>query len=390
MTCYPAEEVCEPPVLPPYLKAICDLQPIVGVPSDEEIIGVHAVVRVANQVVNVPDICDSMLLAGLSEHLFDVQMAKYRSKHSKKLSLAGTIYIPPQLPPHLPRQLEIVSGIPSREEIIKVQRIIKIYQKYTEVPSMFDPQLDAELSQHLFDLQMAKYMERRVSGQINHAHPGTSTSQFIVSAPAFQESNSKGPTLNDHNRTGNDFAQEYRQTQATLETQICHAMQQSNRLAKQANQLTERSNWLAEQSNRLVEQSNRPVEKLGDALEKINKVLVGIQHAIVRSHKGNTISALDCLVNEIGETPGISRVVDETSISWLSACQSGEPDCHLPVVIDGIAQDVYIDDLWLGDLLYFYGIGEGLCESKTSIKLKPGVEADARQRLSKYLSSCLG
>ncbi|QRW24064.1 laminin domain protein [Rhizoctonia solani] len=290
MTCYPAEEVCEPPVLPPYLKAICDLQPIVGVPSDEEIIGVHAVVRVANQVVNVPDICDSMLLAGLSEHLFDVQMAKYRSKHSKKLSLAGTIYIPPQLPPHLPRQLEI---------------------KYTEVPSMFDPQLDAELSQHLFDLQMAKYMERRVSGQINHAHPGTSTSQFIVSAPAFQESNSKGPTLNDHNRTGNDFAQEYRQTQATLETQICHAMQQSNRLAKQANQLTERSNWLAEQSNRLVEQSNRPVEKLGDALEKINKVLVGIQHAIVRSHKGNTISALDCLVNEIGETPGISRVVDE-------------------------------------------------------------------------------
>ncbi|KAF8745727.1 hypothetical protein RHS02_01202, partial [Rhizoctonia solani] len=311
MTCYPVEEVCEPPVLPLYLKAIYNLQPIVGVPSDEEIIGVHAVVRVANQVANVPDICDSMLLAGLSEHLFDVQMAKYRSKHSKKLSLAGTIYIPPQLPPHLLGQLEIVSGIPSREEIIKVQRIIKIYQKYTEVPSMFDPQLDAELSQHLFDLQMARYMERRVSGQINHAHPGTSTSQFIVSAPAFQESNSKGPTLSDHNRTGNDFAQEYRQTQATLETQICHAMQQSNRLAKQANQLTERSNWLAEQSNRLAEQSNRPVEKLGDALEKINKVLVGIQHAIVRSHKGNTISALDCLVNEIGETPGISRVVDE-------------------------------------------------------------------------------
>ncbi|ELU39541.1 laminin domain-containing protein [Rhizoctonia solani AG-1 IA] len=372
MTCYPAEEVCEPPVLPPYLKAICDLQPIVGVPSDEEIIGVHAVVRVANQVVN-----------GGSTHwqpIFCLTDPSFSTRHMRFNAPCWTIRAFIRCSDgQIPKQA-FKEALPG-EEIIKVQRIIKIYQKYTEVPSMFDPQLDAELSQHLFDLQMAKYMERRVSGQINHAHPGTSTSQFIVSAPAFQESNSKGPTLNDHNRTGNDFAQEYRQTQATLETQICHAMQQSNRLAKQANQLTERSNWLAEQSNRLVEQSNRPVEKLGDALEKINKVLVGIQHAIVRSHKGNTISALDCLVNEIGETPGISRVVDETSISWLSACQSGEPDCHLPVVIDGIAQDVYIDDLWLGDLLYFYGIGEGLCESKTSIKLKPGVEADARQSL---------
>ncbi|KAH7335869.1 hypothetical protein B0J17DRAFT_719516 [Rhizoctonia solani] len=169
-----------------------------------------------------------------------------------------------------------------------------------------------------------------------------------------------------------------------------NAMERANQLAEQANRLAERSNWLIEQSNQLSRQFSNPMEKLDDALRKMSKVLVGIQHAIVRNHKGNTINALDCLVNEEGETPGASWRTNETMINWISACHTGESDCHLPVVIDGITRDLYIDNLRLGVFLYFYGIGKGLCESETSIKLKAGLEVDARERLSEYWSSCLG
>ncbi|CAE6461378.1 unnamed protein product [Rhizoctonia solani] len=389
MTCYPTDQVYNPPEIPSYLKTVYSLQPIVGVPSDEQIIGIHAVLRVANQVTNIPGMHDSMLLARLSEHLFEVQMAKYRSKYPYNVFPMDTTYVPPQFPSHLPIQLETVSGVPSNEQVVKVQDAIRIYQKCAEIPTMFDLKLHAELSQHLFDIQMARYIERRGSGLMSRSPPKTTASQPIDSVQIIEPSSQENSTINNHGGARRE-AQESQSTQATQDTIFCDAIERSNRLAERANQLAEQSNWLAIQYNRLVEKSNQPVEKLGDALGKINKVLVGIQHAIVRNRKGNTISSLDCLVNEAGETPGVSHVVDETSISWLSSCQSGEPDCHIPVVIDGVAQDLYIDDLWLGDFLCFYGIGKGLCEGEASIRVKPGMEADARQRLSKYWSSCLG
>ncbi|KAG8730791.1 hypothetical protein FRC11_005799, partial [Ceratobasidium sp. 423] len=46
---YPPGQVCRPPDLPAYLKNVYDLKPIVGVPSDEEVIGIHAVMQAANR-----------------------------------------------------------------------------------------------------------------------------------------------------------------------------------------------------------------------------------------------------------------------------------------------------------------------------------------------------
>ncbi|CAE6527581.1 unnamed protein product, partial [Rhizoctonia solani] len=45
-----------------------------GIPSDEEVIGIHAVIRMAHKFIDIPNMCDPALLARLSEHLFDVQM----------------------------------------------------------------------------------------------------------------------------------------------------------------------------------------------------------------------------------------------------------------------------------------------------------------------------
>ncbi|KDN46914.1 hypothetical protein RSAG8_03991, partial [Rhizoctonia solani AG-8 WAC10335] len=221
--------------------------------------------------------------------------------------------------------------------------------------------------------------------------------------------------------TGANITDPYESAQHVRAGGIQDPIERSNRLAEQANQLIEQSNLLAErtnlllersidpaeqpsrpsehvnqllerlnehldQSNRLAKESTQPVEQLGDALKNINRVLVRIQHAIVRNHKGNTISALDCLVNEKGETPGISRTTGE--MTFWNFSQDNED--RLPVVIDGVYQNSYIYDTYLGEFVRFYGIDDGLCEDRPGSQLKEGKVNAARARLAAYLSSCLG
>lgn len=81
MTSYPADQVFAPPELPPYLISVYNLQPIVGIPNDEELIGKFSVIRAAQKAAEIPGMGDSVLISRLSEHLFDVQMARYRSKY---------------------------------------------------------------------------------------------------------------------------------------------------------------------------------------------------------------------------------------------------------------------------------------------------------------------
>ncbi|KDN33787.1 hypothetical protein RSAG8_13116, partial [Rhizoctonia solani AG-8 WAC10335] len=106
-------------------------------------------------------------------------------------------------------------------------------------------------------------------------------------------------------------------------------------------------------------------------------------------HKGNTISALDCLVNERGEALGLSSA-SGLSFRYSSATWSGHSKFQVPVVIDGAVHDTYMHDAWLGIFLQFYGIADGLCTDATSTTLKEGKVTAAKTRLGKYLSSCPG
>ena len=88
-------QIYEPPSLPDYLKNIFDLKPVVGIPSDEEVKGIHAVIRAAYNVSHgelyrkyhsacdmllmariVPGMFDSVLSMQLAQHLFEVQMGE--------------------------------------------------------------------------------------------------------------------------------------------------------------------------------------------------------------------------------------------------------------------------------------------------------------------------
>ncbi|KAL5632027.1 hypothetical protein ACGC1H_000150 [Rhizoctonia solani] len=269
---------------------------------------------------------------------------------------------------------------------------------------MFDPRVSMELSQHLFDIQMAKYTQRARQSQVNLISIGTPSSGSSETIERTSE-NAQEELVTNNSGVGADNAAEPGQPVQTMSNlAIRERIETSNRLAEQANQLAERSNLLIErsnklaertiqyfeQTNRIVESSTKPVETLGEVLKNINKVLVGIQHAIVRSHKGNTVKAADCLVNEKGETPGQSTEMAYASFEWLSWRFGDQPSCQFPVVIAGTQHDLHIDDHWLGRFLRFYGACQAFCEDGTSTGLKAACEKDARLLFGRYLSTCLG
>ncbi|CAE6463781.1 unnamed protein product [Rhizoctonia solani] len=410
-----AGRVYSPPELPVYLETVSNLKPIVGTPKDEEVIGIHAVIRVANQAVNIPGMYDPVLLARLSEHLFEVQTARYWIRYPCSVFREGIAFTPPALPAHVSVNLETVTGAPSNEEIIKVQEAIRSYQQFSNVPSLFDPNINMDLSQHLFDIQMSRYMQRMSQSQSSPIVHG-------IARPSGPEVAERGnapdeiAVVTNNAGTGAEADVGYDVSQPIG---IHEVMERNNRLVEHANILMERSNQLVERSNQLIEephrpseqsntiteilnkllehsneiskQFNKPIEQLGEALGRINKVLVGIQHAIVRNRKGNTIYAVDCLINEKGETLAETEILGTRSfqsVSEIYRSQGGK--LRSPIIIDGSAFDAYIPDGWLGRLLSFYGIGENLWENKSARLLKGGREGTARIELSNYLSSCLG
>ncbi|CAE6424218.1 unnamed protein product [Rhizoctonia solani] len=409
----PDNQVYLPPKLPPYLNKVYDLKPITGIPSDEEVIGIHAVIRVANKVVDVEDMGDPTLLAQLSEHLFSAHLARYRSKHATVVFPEDTTYTPPSLPVHVSIRLEPVKGTPSEEEIIRVQSAIRAYQQFANAPSLFDPHVDMELSQHLFDMQMARYAHRarecpafseppKISNSAEQFVPRESTVPTnnagtgagvieqresgqrgccVGLQDAMERSNRLAENANQLIEQSNRIAERVHQ----LVEQTAHPVEQSNKLAERFNQLFERLNGHLDQSNILAKESKEPVEKLGEVLGNINRVLVRIQHAIVRNHKGNTLRALDCLINEKGETPAIScttqnRIFED--VSW-----TGE---EFTVIIDGVPHESRINNYWLGEFVRFYGIDDGLFDNATTVEMEEGQMSTARVRLAEYLSSCLG
>ncbi|KAG8739460.1 hypothetical protein FRC11_000707 [Ceratobasidium sp. 423] len=78
---YPPGQVCTPPELPAYLKNVYDLKPIIGIPNDDEVIGIHTVMQVARKALEIPGMHGPGLLMDLADHLFSAQMGKYLLSH---------------------------------------------------------------------------------------------------------------------------------------------------------------------------------------------------------------------------------------------------------------------------------------------------------------------
>ncbi|CAE6425124.1 unnamed protein product [Rhizoctonia solani] len=183
---YPPGQVCSPPELPTYLKNVYDLKPIIGLPSDSEVVGIHDVMHAARKASDVPGVHNPGLILSLADHLFGVQMVRYRNKYFITLP-SDTIYTPPNLPVHVSAKLQPVSGVPTDDEIMGVQDAVQTYQEMRRFPSMFDAHINMELSQHLFDLQMARYTR-----YVNKSQP---------SAPQGNIGSTRIPTFTDEKTT---------------------------------------------------------------------------------------------------------------------------------------------------------------------------------------------
>ncbi|CAE6374402.1 unnamed protein product [Rhizoctonia solani] len=296
--------ISSPPNLPAYLRDIYDLKPIFGTPSDDEVMGIHAVIQMAQKAVDVPGTGDPLLLAKLAEHLFNIQMAKYRINY-----LTATFPEP-------------IVDAPSDEDIVKVQNAIRTYNQLVNISSMFDPRINMELSQQLFDIQMAKYTQRTRQSRAALVWAGIPSSSPTTIFKRTSDEAQEEPTTNNSGTGANNNLASGQSIQTLSDPAVREYLQTSNRLAEQANQLVERSNLLIERLNQLGERANelaerskqpaetnilvekvtelfgrlndhfeesnriakshtQPVENLGDILKNINRVLVGIQHARV-------------------------------------------------------------------------------------------------------------
>ncbi|CAE6395122.1 hypothetical protein ACGC1H_000225 [Rhizoctonia solani] len=242
---YPLGQICSPPELPSYLKDVCNLKQIIGVPSDDDVIGIHSVIHAANRVSVVPGMSNPRLLMSLADHLFSVQMAKYRSKYSLLIFPSNTIYTPPTLPAQFCVSLEPVSGAPTDAEIMQVHDAVQTYQGMRRFPSMFDAHVNMELSQHLFDLQMARYMRLAGEGKPDPVLQQNANLPRVTeeAAPVDVEIT---PIANDA-ETDENVAGRNSHLVPSIDAQ---------ELMEQSNGLTERSNQVLESLNKIIERSH--------------------------------------------------------------------------------------------------------------------------------------
>ncbi|KAF8600144.1 hypothetical protein BDV93DRAFT_286225 [Ceratobasidium sp. AG-I] len=151
--------VYTPPELPTYLSNTFTLKPVIGVPTDEEVKLIHSVIRAVENASHVPALFNPALSADLAHHLFEVQMARYKSKYTFPI-FSDITYTPPEVPSHMNILLEPVVIAPSDDQIRSAQAAFRFAEGMASVPSMYDADLSMQLSQHLFDLQL---------GELNHA-----------------------------------------------------------------------------------------------------------------------------------------------------------------------------------------------------------------------------
>ncbi|KAH7336011.1 hypothetical protein B0J17DRAFT_668732 [Rhizoctonia solani] len=173
------EVVLTPPHLPDYLSATYNLKPIVGKPGDKDVKTVHTVIRALNAVAHVSTLHNPDLSMQLSQHLFSAQMAIYRANYSAAL-LPGdrSVYIPPALPVHIPATLSPVVGVPSDEEIKSVKHAVRTLENLASTPHLFDEDVSMKLSQHMFNLQFARYMHDSAEGQfVSEVNRGSEDSE---------------------------------------------------------------------------------------------------------------------------------------------------------------------------------------------------------------------
>ncbi|KAJ1305758.1 hypothetical protein OPQ81_010488 [Rhizoctonia solani] len=318
-----------PPQLPGYLSAIHDLKPIVGTPTNQEIKAIHNVIRSLNAAVHLPTLYDSDLSMRLSQHLFGAQLSVYRTNYSMAL-LPGekSTYTPPTLPWHITDTLNKVIGTPSDEEIKSVQNIIRSIENLANNPQLFDEDLSMKLSQHMFNIQFARYMHDSAQGGFV---PNQELLRRTAPVPQSEPNNPPIP-VSEH----------------------------SPEAPSELTQLGE-----------VMEEIKGTLNESKDILVNMNRVLISTQR---------NQSTIAYYQNPTNSTMHVNPVNQQGKLA---------SECGLPQLryycTHGNSYSLWMKPHEIAGYLGFYNIGDGLLQSGNEPKLKDGKEDEAKQLLLKHI-----
>ncbi|KDN43341.1 hypothetical protein RSAG8_06125, partial [Rhizoctonia solani AG-8 WAC10335] len=292
----------------------------------------------------------------LAKHLFDVQMAVYRSQYSFSLFPGDIVYTPPPLPSHIPVILQPVVGAPSDEELKLVHDMVRAAENLANSPSMFDPDISLKLSQHLFNINIARYIRDSMHGQLG--------SQVNVPQSEQNSSTHATPMAQPIPVIHNNDNQSYSLPSATPNPNPSNPAR-SRTLASSPEELSTQTKELILRDVMIEvktaqEETNRLLGEAGETLKNLyTLVSTQLTHYVTQSYNGREVYFR---ANDRGELPTDSGLnsIDILKLDTLSG--------------QTIAR-----------YLRFYSIGVDLIEDGEELKIKPGVRGSAQKTLRNYV-----
>ncbi|CUA69484.1 hypothetical protein RSOLAG22IIIB_08491 [Rhizoctonia solani] len=350
-----------PPQLPPFLANVFNLKPIVSDPSRGEVKLVHDAVRALNNFLHTPELRNTDLSIELSQHLFDIQIVCHRQKYPTSVLPNDVVYDPPTLPSYIPVELKSVTGPPSNKDIASVHSALRISESFANVPSIFDPDLHVQLSQHLFDIQLARHVQRSI----------VQRAMASISVPQNQ-------TTPQRDSGGN--IPETQPSPAATPGQVTELTETQRPILEQSNSLNEAVSY-QNPNERDGAHSTELMIEIRNRLDDISRILVGTQNSLARGFNSSSAHTYDykgvgydlgahSLINNRGEVPE-----DHNLPTFKSSGNFGTTSFSVN----------NLPESELARYLRFYSIGEDMIEEGEELKIKSDMIKDARAALSRRL-----
>ncbi|CAE7220207.1 unnamed protein product [Rhizoctonia solani] len=114
-------------------------------------------------------------------------VAVYRDEYPSNIFLGENTYVPPSVPSHIPISLEPVIGSPSDGELESVHDAVRTLEGLAHSP-FYDTTFGMRLSQHLFNLQFARYIQDSNQGHFTQRSENTESFRTNENQPPISGS----------------------------------------------------------------------------------------------------------------------------------------------------------------------------------------------------------
>ncbi|KAF8600145.1 hypothetical protein BDV93DRAFT_546494 [Ceratobasidium sp. AG-I] len=358
-----------PPRLPSYFSNSFNLKPVTGVPSDAEVKMIHAAIRTVDSVSHVSALCDLGLTMDLAQHLFDVQMARYRDKYPVNIFPSTNTFTPPTLPSHINVSLDPVTGVPSDDEVKLVHLALRASENLANAPVIFDPDLSMNLSQHLFNIQFARYIQRSTEGHhtVQDGSPSDTGNPETGSSERPAERNEIRGVPSNTALGLDQPAFEHEGDPVTHGSRsISHAPSTAVALSEDARGIIEQLKINLEQTDqRLVGIQDVLRDELKDGLKNVTRLMIKLHNHSARGFNSEHAYAYHHIVDENGGAP--------TTYAVPHVQHSG-----------GTYFWNWVEDSTLAQYLQYYNLAAELLEQGDTVTLKPNSADQAREILGRY------